>query len=564
MSGVKFKSQYVANPSLSREKALWKLRGKIRSNEKIDIIRTSDGYKLTRSTVFAGKRGVTAGAQRYLNSLDLYVQPEDGRTRKDALQAVAEEVNRAVTMESFGFIWKSRGEMYVPLGCMEDSPGWKMVEGISGDLFAMIDCPDSGDEKRRLLKNLSKIVGDDSLPASKVVDAGSQKKLLVPLTGGKDARRFVNDVSASGIVISGEVYGFTDEIGKAGGSVERPIRKAVSDDGTAIVAKPMLRTDSREMKISERVGGDGVVGKTRGREDRNHILQCFGTVKNPHFGKESNVNTCMHEYLLCSEYAEWGTVGRYINDVQECVNVGTLDQDEADALVLNISGQMCRAVEQFHACGYGHHDLKPENFYVCNVDGVPVVKLGDFGTAHSENFPIHASPGDELRFMSAEMREVFDHPGNKIKADETLKLKNREEGLRNGLRKGIENEDKIARMQPEKIKNRKMDKNIPGITLFSDVSSLGSTIWAICCNDAGSPYEQIVPGEGRSWLGKGAEKKIRGWIADTFNEDPQARPSARRLARRFLSQPGVSKEEIKRYAISVQKVKKVAGLSSDN
>lgn len=555
MFGVKFKSQSVVNPSLSREKALRKLSRTIRSNEKIDIVRTSDGYKLTRSTVFIGKRGVTAGARRYLNFLDLYAQPKGGRTRKDALEAVAEEVRCAVNMESSGFIWKSQAEMYVPLGCMEDSPGWKMMEGISGDLFAMIDCPDSDDKKRRALKNLGKIAGNDSLPASEVVDAGSQKKLLVPLTGVKDARRLVNDVSASGIVISGGAYRFTDEIGQAGGSMERPIRKAVADDGTAIVAKPMLRTDSREMTISELVGGDGVVGKTGGREDRNHILQCFGTVKNPHFGKESNVNACMHEYLLCSEYAEWGTVGCYVNDVQECLNSGALDQDEVDAFVLNISEQMCRAVKQFHACGFGHHDLKPENFYVCNVDGVPVVKLGDFGTAQRKNFPMYSSPGDEFRFMSAEMREIFDNRGNRLKADETSKLKHREEGLRNGLRKGIGNEDKIARTQEERIKNRVMDKKLPEITLSSDVSGLGSTIWAICCNDTGSQYEQIVPGKGGSWLGKGAEETIRGWIAGTFNKDPQTRPSASRLARKFARQQRLSKEEIRRYAMAVQQVK---------
>jgi serine/threonine-protein kinase len=43
--------------------------------------------------------------------------------------------------------------------------------------------------------------------------------------------------------------------------------------------------------------------------------------------------------------------------------------------------QVCRALERVHAVGVVHRDVKPQNIFLCREDGLPLVKLLDFGIA---------------------------------------------------------------------------------------------------------------------------------------------------------------------------------------
>jgi serine/threonine-protein kinase len=43
--------------------------------------------------------------------------------------------------------------------------------------------------------------------------------------------------------------------------------------------------------------------------------------------------------------------------------------------------QVCRALERVHAVGVVHRDVKPQNIFLCREDGMPLVKLIDFGIA---------------------------------------------------------------------------------------------------------------------------------------------------------------------------------------
>ena len=46
-----------------------------------------------------------------------------------------------------------------------------------------------------------------------------------------------------------------------------------------------------------------------------------------------------------------------------------------------VARQICRAVAAAHAVGVVHRDLKPSNIFLCRSDGIPVVKVFDFGVA---------------------------------------------------------------------------------------------------------------------------------------------------------------------------------------
>src|SRR4030095_16476198 len=46
--------------------------------------------------------------------------------------------------------------------------------------------------------------------------------------------------------------------------------------------------------------------------------------------------------------------------------------------------QICRAVAAAHAVGVVHRDLKPSNIFLCKGEGVPMVKVFDFGVAKLE------------------------------------------------------------------------------------------------------------------------------------------------------------------------------------
>jgi serine/threonine-protein kinase len=55
------------------------------------------------------------------------------------------------------------------------------------------------------------------------------------------------------------------------------------------------------------------------------------------------------------------------------------------AEAIPIARQICRAVADAHAAGVVHRDLKPSNVFLCKRDGVPLVKVFDFGVAKLED-----------------------------------------------------------------------------------------------------------------------------------------------------------------------------------
>ena len=61
--------------------------------------------------------------------------------------------------------------------------------------------------------------------------------------------------------------------------------------------------------------------------------------------------------------------------------VRKLPLDEA----VPIGRQICRAIADAHAAGVVHRDLKPSNVFLCRRDGVPFVKVVDFGIAKLED-----------------------------------------------------------------------------------------------------------------------------------------------------------------------------------
>ena len=60
---------------------------------------------------------------------------------------------------------------------------------------------------------------------------------------------------------------------------------------------------------------------------------------------------------------------------------GKLSVAEAIAIVR----QLCRGVAAAHAAGVVHRDLKPSNVFLCKGDGIPHVKVFDFGIAKMED-----------------------------------------------------------------------------------------------------------------------------------------------------------------------------------
>jgi serine/threonine-protein kinase len=65
--------------------------------------------------------------------------------------------------------------------------------------------------------------------------------------------------------------------------------------------------------------------------------------------------------------------------------------------------QVCRALERVHAVGVVHRDVKPENIFLSIEDGLPLVKLLDFGIAHLGSAgPVRTTAGT-LEYMSPEV-----------------------------------------------------------------------------------------------------------------------------------------------------------------
>jgi serine/threonine-protein kinase len=52
---------------------------------------------------------------------------------------------------------------------------------------------------------------------------------------------------------------------------------------------------------------------------------------------------------------------------------------------LPIARQLCRAIADAHTAGVVHRDLKPSNIFLCQREGVPLVKVFDFGIAKLED-----------------------------------------------------------------------------------------------------------------------------------------------------------------------------------
>ena len=65
-------------------------------------------------------------------------------------------------------------------------------------------------------------------------------------------------------------------------------------------------------------------------------------------------------------------------DLEHCLDrVRKLSIDQA----IPIARQLCRAIADAHAAGVVHRDLKPSNVFLCRREGVPLVKVVDFGIA---------------------------------------------------------------------------------------------------------------------------------------------------------------------------------------
>jgi serine/threonine protein kinase len=57
---------------------------------------------------------------------------------------------------------------------------------------------------------------------------------------------------------------------------------------------------------------------------------------------------------------------------------------------LDLFVSVCQAVQHAHSKGIIHRDLKPSNILVAPHDGVPLVKVIDFGVAKASSSPIRS------------------------------------------------------------------------------------------------------------------------------------------------------------------------------
>jgi serine/threonine-protein kinase len=71
-------------------------------------------------------------------------------------------------------------------------------------------------------------------------------------------------------------------------------------------------------------------------------------------------------------------IGEFLEGIElgeQLAKLGKLDIPEA----VRIARQVCRALGAAHSKGIVHRDMKPENVFLAQADGVPVVKVLDFG-----------------------------------------------------------------------------------------------------------------------------------------------------------------------------------------
>jgi serine/threonine protein kinase len=518
MFDVRFKSFKVSDPMLARSEAMRKLKDGIRANERIDLVRTAKGHKVSRRSVFFGKGGVTLEAKKFLHALDLYAEKKEepiGHAR--SLEILDENVKEATKKEQDGLFWKSKEEIFIPCGFVAGKPEWKVMQkaGQGAGLFVMLDAPDGqvSGKMRRTLRNLTNRKA--SWRGMEEFRSGGVAKILVPLRKSKviDFPSYVCDVRESHIKFKGERFDFEEEaIGKVGGSDQRLIRKAVSQRGDSIVLKPVSRLDAPEMAISEKVGSSGA----------SNILGCRGSIENP---------DVEGGFFLVSDYAKDGTVSKYIDKLQADFYGGQISRRDLTRKFLDIARQMCLGIQQLHELGYKHLDVKPDNFYVEeDQSGDFIVKLADFGASAKKDVLINSARTDCIKYMSPEMWKVFSHRENRSKVDDVPRLKELEKEL---MRRG-EIQQAEAR-QNARITLRSLDKDLTPVGVESDVYGLVASLWDICRQDEEerSVFEPMKFNDQKSWLGKREKKLVVDAIRDGFNDDWKNRPTAQMLAERF-------------------------------
>lgn len=96
--------------------------------------------------------------------------------------------------------------------------------------------------------------------------------------------------------------------------------------------------------------------------------------KHPHIVKGFEYGEADGEYFIVMEYLSGGTL-------QDMINKGPLDFDT----FMDISFQLCNALEYMHRLGVIHRDIKPANIMFMCMDGAINIKLCDFGLSKDKS-----------------------------------------------------------------------------------------------------------------------------------------------------------------------------------
>jgi len=531
MAGVTFCSSNVNNFASARADAIKKLKNGIGKNDRIDIVRTEGGYKLSRQSIYFGKRGVTTAAKEFLNAVDLYPAKGARIGGGQSLTLLEREIGLASKMELAGVLWESRDEIYTPCGFIPRKAQWKVVEKIKGDGQLFVVLPAMGENEKRIHSILKSVVGKTaSWRRRETHQTASGTKVFVPLnkkySAGSSYPDYLSNLGSSSIMHNGKEYDFVSQIGLVAGNTERPIRKAVCKNGKAVAVKPLLAKDSPELVISKKVGS----GKHK------NILRCLGSVENPYMEGE---------FFLISEFAEHGTVADQILEIRQEFSNGTTDRKTTLLKMLKICRDMCLGVQQLHEAGYKHLDLSPNNFYASAANGKGkskgksdeiVVKLADFGTSMKKDALILHGRSDLINYMSPEMRTVWGHQGNRVKINKAEIYNSNKAALRaQGVAKAKDYE-KAQNLVIEKF--RSLDKGeLDPVGIESDIYSLVASIWDMCLDresiDEGGSFAPIGLNNQKSWLDEDAASSIKEVIRDGFETQPGDRPCAKMLAESF-------------------------------
>jgi serine/threonine protein kinase len=151
----------------------------------------------------------------------------------------------------------------------------------------------------------------------------------------------------------------------------------------------------RDEKLRRRVAIKMLVRENGGASDVRRLereAQILGALNHPNIVAVHDIGLWGDTPFIVSELVDGKTL-------RELVSQGPLPWQEA----LRIGAQIARALEGAHERGIVHSDLKPENVLL-RADGV--VKVVDFGLAHSGGQPEAAEPGIETPItMSSETAE---------------------------------------------------------------------------------------------------------------------------------------------------------------